>query len=299
MSEPTITEEERQVVRILAFAAREFDRVHDILVRDDEPGEHEVATENAEIISQDVSGRSDSDESSHAAHPDEDAGQEKQSSSPGMARRLLGVATGVVSGVAHTAGRLVTGTVHPRHPGWDEADVEERIDWWVDRFGTAAAALAAVPGLGGKIGRLTSIGDVVGASAQILTVNAVAREMGITDISSRVAAAGRIVLGHELNAAAVTQELNAPEAQPEQDIPGDAPEERKGPIARVGRSAALVWRVAGRIRNLRSDLDERPQGGFLARALSNLPAVGALGAFVSERKGIHIAAKQARAAFTG
>lgn len=275
MSGPTIAHEDRQVVRILAFAAREFDRAHDILVTDDEPGEQEVAPASK----------------SHA--DDDDDGPRRGKLAP--VRRLLGVA----GGVARAAGRVVTGTVHPRHPGWDEASVDERVEWWVDRFGTAAAALAAVPGLGGRIGRMTSAGDVAGASAQVLVVNAVAREMGITDVGHRVAVAGRIVLGRELDAGAVREELNAPDAEPEDDAPGDAPEERQGPLAHVGRSAALVWRVARRIHSLRSDLDERPQGGLVSRAISNLPAVGALGAFLSERKGIATAAEQAKSAFAG
>lgn len=273
MSGPTIAQEDRQVVRILAFAAREFDRAHDILVADDEPGEREVAP---------------------AARADADAdGQHRRKKGP--VRRLLGVA----GGVARAAGRVVTGSVHPRHPGWEEASVDERVEWWVDRFGTAAAALAAVPGLGGRIGRLTSVGDVAGASAQVLVVNAVAVEMGITDVGHRVAVAGRIVLGRELDAGAVREELNAPDSEPDDDAPGDAPQERQGPLAHVGRSAALVWRVATRIRSLRSDLGERPQGGLVSRAISNLPAVGAIGAFLSERKGISTAAERAKSAFAG
>ena len=69
-------------------------------------------------------------------------------------------------------------------------------------------------------------------------------------------------------------------------------------MARVGRTAQLLWRVAHRIQSMRSDLDNRRKGGLFSRALSNLPAVGALGAFVSERKGISRAADDARSAFT-
>lgn len=269
MSEPTIAEDQRDAVRVLAFAGREFDRVRDLLVGDDEPGQQQVA---------------------ESVEADESVDDDER----GAARKLLGA----IGTVAATAGRVVTGSVHPRHDDWAATSLDDRIDWWVGRFGTAAAALAAVPGLGGKVGKLVGIDDVVGASAQILVVNAVAREMGVSDLGERVAVAGRIVLGHELDPEAVSTALADPDAQPEDDAPGEAPKEKTGPLARVGRTAQLLWRVARRIQSMRSDLDNRRKGGLFSRALSNLPAVGALGAFVSERKGISRAADDARSAFT-
>jgi len=269
-----LTDDERQLVTILAFASREFDRVRDLLVRDDEPGAQEVAGEDGDR--------------KNAKKDDE--GKEDG----GLVHTLLGVA----GAVASTAGRLVVGSVHPQAQGWEKASLDDRIDWWTKRFGTAAAALAAVPGLGGKLGKMVGLGSVVGASAQVLVVNAVAQEMGEDDLAERVAAAARIVLGHELDPAAVETVVDAPEAQPEADVPGDSDEEKQGPLARVGRTAALVWRVAKRVHALRSDLDERQQGGFLSRALSNLPGVGAVGAFVSERSGISQAADKAREEFS-
>lgn len=270
MTDQSIAEDSKDAVRILAFAAREFDRVRDMLVNDDEPGQKQVA-ESVEA---------------------DDSVDEKDR---GAARKLIGA----VGTVASTAGRVVTGSVHPRHDDWSSASLDDRIDWWVGRFGTAAAALAAVPGLGGKVGKLIGIDDVVGASAQILVVNAVAREMGVTDVGQRVAAAGRIVLGHDVDAAAVTAAIDDPAAQPEPEVPGEKEQEKRGPLRLAGRTAQLVWRVGGRIRDLRSDLDERQKGGFIARAVSNLPGVGVLGLFLSERKGISRAADEARAAFSG
>ena len=270
MTTTPLTDDDRQVVTILAFASREFDRARDLLLGDDEPGEQEVA----------------GDGEADPVEPEEHKG---------AARRLLSAA-GAVAGVAS---RLALGSVHPRAKGWDSASLDDRIDWWTTRFGTAAAALAAVPGLGGKVGKMVGIGDVVGAAAQILVVNAVARESGHDDVSDRVVAAARIVLGHDLDAATVNQVVDAPEAQPEPDAPGEAAEEKSGLLGRVGRTGALIWRVAKRIKAIRGDLDERRQGGFLARALSNLPGVGVVGAFVSERSGIGQAAEQARQVFQG
>ncbi|GAB46920.1 hypothetical protein [Mobilicoccus pelagius] len=263
-----LTDDERRIVTILAFASREFDRARDLLLGDDEPGEQEVAA-------------------------GVEADPKTEEEHKGAARKVLSAA-GAVVGVA---GRLALGSVHPRAKGWDTASLDDRIDWWTKRFGTAAAALAAVPGLGGKIGKMVGVGDVVGAAAQILVVNAVARETGRDDVSDRVAAAARIVLGHDLDPAAVDAVVDAPEAQPEPEVPGEAAEEKAGILGRVGRTGALVWRVATRIKGVRADLDERQQGGFLSRAVSNLPGVGALGAFVSERSGISQAADKAREEF--
>ncbi|WP_226346900.1 hypothetical protein [Agilicoccus flavus] len=275
MTDATIREKDRDAVRILAFAGREFDRVRDLLVDDDEPGAQQVAGAAA---------RSD-DEARNAAER--------------TRRGPLGLVLGGLRTVARGAGRVVAGRIHPAHANWSQAPADERIDWWVGRFGTAAAALAAVPGLGGRIGKLSSLDDVVASAAQVLIVHAVAREMGVSDLGRRVAVAGKIVLGRDLDPEAVTRALGDPEAQPEDTVPGDADEDKRGPLARVGRSAALVWRVADRIRRLHSDLDRRRKGGLLVRAIGNLPAVGALGSFLSERKGISRAADEARAAFQG
>lgn len=267
MNDAIISDDDRQVVSILAFAAREFDRVRDLIVHDDEPGVRQVAGAR-EVERADAK------------------------------RGPLGGLFGAVGAVAGAAGRVVTGKVHPAHRGWSQAPVDERIDWWVGRFGTAAAALAAVPGLGGRIGKLTSLDDVIAAAAQVLVVNAVAREMGVSDLGRRVSVAGRIVLGRTLDPQAVQRALDDPEAQPQEAAPGQAAEERTGPLARVGRSAALVWRVAGRFRRLHSSLDKRRKGGLFARALGNFPGVGAFGSFLSERKGISRAADDARTAFS-
>lgn len=274
MSEPPIATDDRDAVQILALAGREFDRVRDLLVRDDEPGQKEVA------------------ESVGADDAADDKGKDRKRKGP------VRFAFGAIGAVAGTAGCVVTGSVHPRHDDWATTSLDDRIDWWVGRFGTAAAALAAVPGLGGKVGKLVGIDDVVGGAAQILVVNAVAHEMGVTDLGQRVSAAARIVLGHEVDAAAVNAHLDDDAAKPQGEPAGDAPEEKRSPLRVVGRTAMLVWRVAGRIRDIRADLDNRRKGGFLSRAVSNFPGIGAVGAFVSERSGISKAADAAREAFS-
>ena len=281
MSDQTLTDEDRRIVRVLAFSGREFDRVRGYLIGEDEPGQDEVTAPEAAAPEADDGG-----------HENEGA-VEKRKPKGGFARRAFGT----VGSAARAAGRLATGSVHPRHPDWENAPLQDRIDWWVQRFGTATSAIAAVPGLGGKLGRIAGAGDVVGAAAQVLIVNAVAREMGVTDLGRRVATAARIVLGRDLDPAAVEQAVDDPAAQPNETLAGDAPDEKTGLLGRVGRTASLVWRVAKEVAHLRSDIGKRPQGGLFSRALSNLPAVGVAGAFLSERRGISRAAAQARDAF--
>lgn len=57
--------------------------------------------------------------------------------------------------------------------------------------------------------------------------------------------------------------------------------------------AAAITMVVGLARNLREVqhlLDERPQGGWAARAVSKAPVVGVAGAWLAERKGMRRAA---------
>lgn len=296
MTRTTLIDEDREAIHILAFASREFDRVRGLLVDEDEPGEEEVA-----------SAVSDSPDDAHGATADKPSGDEASDGETSRGGGVLDVARrtlGAVTGAARAAGRLATGSVHPRHDDWAAAPLSDRIDWWVQRFGTAAAALAAVPGLAGRLGRITAAGDVVGASAQVLVVNAVAREMGVTDIDERVVTAARVVLDRDLDPRAVAEALaapapHAPDATDEAGSEQEANERAGGTSAlgHVGRTARLIWSVANRVRVVRSDLGNRPQGNVVTRAVSNVPGVGAAGAFLSERAGIRRAADAAHKAF--
>lgn len=270
MPEQTLADQDRQVVQILAFAGREFDRVRDLLIRDDEPGVDQV----------------------REAAPDEEKTDDKEG---GALARVLDT----VGAAAQSAGRVVTGSVHPRHDDWDTLGLDQRIDWWVARFGTAAAAIASVPNLGGRLGQAVGVGSLVAVAAQVLIVNAVAHEMGVSDLDKRVSVAADIVFGREISPEAVHVALDDPEAQPEEEPAGEGPEEKTGVLAFAGRTAALIWRVARRLWSFRSGLEERQQGGFISRAISNLPVVGAVGAFFNEKKGISRAADKAREAFAG
>ncbi len=269
---------QRQLIRTLARASREFDRARDALMREPDPRDTRAG---------------------RAASP--------QPAARGGLAGAVSAAARTAGGAARAAGRAVAG-VHPRHTDWHTAILTDRIGWWVKRFGTAAAALTAVPGLLGKLGRLTGIGDVIGAAAQVLIVNAVAREMGIADVPRRVAAVADIVLGRQLTpdeiAAALAARDDADDADDADETEDEAraAEERaedKSLRKRLGRSAGLIWRVARDLWRLNSDMDKRAGAGAVVGFMRNLPAVGAVSAFAYERKGIARAAEQARTRFGG
>lgn len=285
--ETDLVDKDRQLVHLLAFAGREFDRVRDLLITDDEPGPDAVA-QATEKRTGEAPGGGDGD----AAHTT-DVGSGPKGGLTGR----LGSVLGAVGSVAGGAARVITGSVHPRSDNWEELDLEKRVDWWVNRFGTAAAVVAAVPNLGGKLGTVVGVGGLVAVAAQVLVINAVAREMGVQDLDRRVQVAAELAFGRKLDLDLVRAAHDAPEAQAADAPPGAAPEEGRALPSLAGRTAALVWRVARRIWTFRFAIEKRQQGGFFSQAVSNLPLVGAVGGFVNERKGISVAAEKARRAF--
>lgn len=254
--------ENRQIAQVLGFAAREFDRVAGLLT-----------------------------------HPDNDEDADTPGNPTlerrGWWRQGLDIAGNAVRGAA----QVLTGRVHPAHRDWASASLDRRITWWIDRLGNAGAALAALPGLGGKLGLVWGAGDLAGSATQILVINAVAREIGVTDLEERVAVTSRIVLGRDLDPVDLRDALASPEAQATPEVPGDDAEEAGAVGPGSTRAAQLVRRVAGRLWRLRWAMGNRPNGGTGLTLLSWLPVVGAPAAFVSEHNGVLQAAEAARAAF--
>jgi hypothetical protein len=58
------------------------------------------------------------------------------------------------------------------------------------------------------------------------------------------------------------------------------------------RAVRTLWRLARTFLDVDNLLDERPRGGFLARALAKVPVVGLAGGWLDERGAIRKAAKQ-------
>lgn len=277
---------DERLISVLARASREFEHARSVLLDDDEPMP-EQGEPTAEDTSSGVLGAVGSVAS--------------------KATSAAGAVGSAVASVARFGARQVTGKVHPRHDDWSRLSVEDRIEWWVDRFGTGVAALVALPSVGGFVTRMaiSSILNTVGAAGQVLVVNAVAHEVGGIDEADRVVAAASIVLGRDLDADAVRHQLSADgtdgdpgepeelEVDRDQDLEQDPP----GILRRLGSTALLTRRVARQFQSVGDLLDERPQGGLIARTMRNLPAVGMLGGFLAERGGVRQAARAARESF--
>lgn len=272
---------DEHLISVLSSASREFEHARNVLLRDDEPATAQVEEEK----------------------------ETPREQTDGEARTgVLGAVGSAATSVARLGARQVTGKVHPRHDDWARLSVEDRIEWWVDRFGTGVAALVALPSVGGFVTRtaVSAVLDAVGAAGQVLVVNAVAHEMGGTDEADRVVAAASIVLGRDLEIDAVRRHLSEDlpdegpgdpeslEAERDQDPEPDDP---PGILRRLGSTALLTRRVARQFRAVGDLLDERPQGGLIARTMRNLPAIGMLGGFLAERGGVRQAARAARDAF--
>lgn len=284
------TVDDAHVVRVLGLISREFARVREHLIVSEEPGPDEVTGAATEPVPASVGVD----------------GEERK----GVLGRL--------GAAARFALTTVTGRVHPRHDDWAGAELDDRVDWWVGRFGTAVAALTALPSLGGRLASSSGVVNAVGASGQLLVIYAVAHEAGVSDRAEQVSTAARIVLGREIDVHAVRRLLGedpevAGDPTPQADRSWDDselaeaaaelddtdPEQSRGILGRLGGAARLVWRTARQLRGLDSELSSRPQGGFLVRTLRQLPAVGVAGGFLSERRGLAVAAERAQEAFGG
>lgn len=303
-----------QLISVLARTSREFSRVRGALLAEDEPTpeqieedvkvaaeQGEVSRADAEQVEEQVSG----DDGDDAAASGKD-GDKDDRGLLGTVGSIAGAVGAGALGVARFGARQVTGRVHPRHDDWSAASLDDRVDWWVDRFGTGVAALAAVPSFGGRLTRMavSPLLNAVGAAGQVLVVNAVGHEVGGNDDADRVVAAARIVLDRQLDVDQVRQQIAGEDPDDPEDLATELdqdPEDDDPPgiLRRLGSSALLIRRVSRQFRSIGSLLDERPQGGLLSRTMRNLPAVGVLGGFLAERGGVKQAAREARQAFGG
>ncbi|WP_232549571.1 hypothetical protein [Propioniciclava soli] len=285
------------VIQTVAFATREFNRLYDALVRSDEPvpDDADLAEDGDQVT--DTAGEAADDATTNG----DDAAKKG-----GLLRGAVGAAVGTVVGAARLGlgaarfgARLVTGRTHPAARGWSKLSADKRIAWWRTRLSIAAASAAAVPSATGRIGSALGVVDAIGAAGQIIMACAVGKELGASE-REQIRVAAQVALGAE----ATPEEIDAVLAG---DIDADAADggegaereeaARRGVVGRIGATAGLVRDVAGRLYRLRSSLGERQRGGLFARALSNLPVVGAAGGFLAERSGVHRAARAAREAY--
>lgn len=193
--------------------------------------------------------------------------------------------------------RLATSRL-PGTPRWSVMSPEERDDWWVGRVGRFTSAIASIPGIGGALARRLPVSDILGLAAQGLVVCAIAGEHGVTKRDDQVRLLGTVLFGRDLHPG----EYGDPHAEgverDAQDLTGELSTGTDHHDGKLRALARAVWRMGRSLFALQEELDRRPQGRWWWRTLANLPVVGALGSYKSERSGLKRAARRA-AALTG
>ncbi|WP_346623035.1 hypothetical protein [Blastococcus montanus] len=161
----------------------------------------------------------------------------------------------------------------------------ERDEWWADQVSRVAAGVSAAPRFAGKLADLLPLQNTVGTAVQSLVVLGVAGEHGLEAPAERVSLLARVLLDRPLSAERVEPLLVPAKGTYAEGALG-AKDERRG----VKGAARTLWRAARLLSRIDAALDARPKGRLFARALSNLPVVGVLGGYASEREGLRRAA---------
>jgi hypothetical protein len=176
----------------------------------------------------------------------------------------------------------------PGHAEWPALPLAKRCDWWVERLGGFAAVVAGLPRLSGAAADTLPIKDTLGAAVQAMVIGAVCREYGVEAHADRTAVIARVLTARPITPDAVL-EYDDPTAAG-QDVAkqlgfGDESEE-----AGLRKGVRLVWRISKLLGGLGEVFEDRPRGSIGARIIGKLPAVGVVGGFFDERKGIRKAA---------
>lgn len=176
----------------------------------------------------------------------------------------------------------------PGHAEWPALPLAKRCEWWVERLGGFAAVVAGLPRLSGAAADTLPIKDTLGAAVQAMVIGAVCREYGVEAHADRTAVIARVLTARPITPDAVL-EYDEPTAAG-QDVAkqlgfGDESEE-----AGLRKGVRLVWRISKLLGGLGEVFEDRPRGSIGARIIGKLPAVGVVGGFFDERKGIRKAA---------
>lgn len=194
------------------------------------------------------------------------------------------ISDAVVVDVLRRVDRLLTPLVKRlgRPPALPQAD---RDKWWADRVSRVAAGVSAAPRFIGKLADLLPLQNAVGTAVQSVVVLGVAGEHEVTEPAERVSLLARVLLDRPLSPAQVAPLLT--------HVPGTYREDAFGTDSRpsgVASTTRTLWRTARLLSRIDDALDARPKGKLRHRMLSNLPVVGVLGGYASEREGLRRAA---------
>ena len=173
----------------------------------------------------------------------------------------------------------------PGHAEWDTLPLAARCDWWVDRLGGFAAIVAGMPRVSGAAADRLPVQDSLGAAVQATVIGAICREYGVEDHAERTAVMARVLTGREVTAEEVREfdDPAAAAADVKDEVGLDDAEGITGGVR-------MLWRIGRMLGSVDKVFEDRPRGGFAARMFGKLPAVGIVGGFFDERKGIRRAA---------
>jgi hypothetical protein len=197
--------------------------------------------------------------------------------------------------------KLVHGLTSVKVPGtaaWARMTGYDRSSWWMNRVGRFTALLTSIPGLGGALADRLPVQDTLGAASQGLLLCAIAGEYGVTDVGTRVRLIAWVLFERDIDADI------AAGRHPEHDEAAEAEEaaklteeltasEKKHGKATIKAAAGTLWRLGRGLLAITGELEKRPRGNLLHRALGMLPVVGAAGDYLGERSGLREVWKRA------
>jgi hypothetical protein len=184
----------------------------------------------------------------------------------------------------------------PGSAAWTAMDVDDRIDWWVNRVGRVTALLTAAPGLLGALSDRLPVQDTMGVASQGLLLCAIAGEHGVTDVSERVRLIGWVLFERDIQRHVAEGRYRgydvAAENERTAELSEDLPE-RGGSRLGVKAGARTLWRLGRSLVAILGELEKRPSGRFYHQALGALPVVGLVGNYFGERAGHRQVARRA------
>lgn len=175
----------------------------------------------------------------------------------------------------------------PGTHAWAEMDAHRRSGWWVERVGRFLALIAAVPGVGGVLADRLPVGDALGAAGQGLVLCAIAGEYGLRSETEQVRLLAAVLFDRDVDPMLVEGfgpgKVEAASAELTSELDDS---HRRHDRATLRAVAGTVWRLGRVLWSLGDELEKRPRGRLLHRALGKLPVVGVLGDYLGERSAL-------------
>jgi hypothetical protein len=189
----------------------------------------------------------------------------------------LGAADGSIDKALDAVAWALNTADLPGTQGWEEMDLDGRVNWWVRRVGALDTVVVAFPGVFGVVADRLPIQDVLGFTSQAIVLCAVAREYGVQDYGQQVRLLAAVMCDRDLGS-------EFDEGTSPQPVQEDGP-----PVVRA------LWHAAGVLRAVGDELVKRPRPRAVFRYLGMLPVVGAIADYLGEYGALVRAAKAGRA----